>query len=281
MSAAPLTPEQLTAHAAALHTSLQAGLTKGRALLELSQVHARLFYATEPSNEGVPALHLASAVNAFIGIAANAWLPQVRRLYEELLVEEYLHGTNAVLEVPGDVTVQALAPAQDAFESSPLSGPAIARAIVLRTRTMNFLVVLNEVGGQHSLHIRRFWSTLSEVKSACFLDDIPRSGLTLEDALRISSELVERCADDLPGMTYPSRLSLPTILKGALIARSDHASAALRYGDGRDKGYVLSFRGEDLYPEAENMLSDTFQLSLDVAEHLAQALDELDEACED
>jgi hypothetical protein len=94
------------------------------------------------------------------------------------------------------------------------------------------------------VHIRQYWNNLQEALAdddnylGHPLSEFKNKPLSVTQAVAFTSSL-SQYSDDLPGVAYPQRPSLDTFTRGDMKVRYD-AGIGLRYGDGRDKGFILS-----------------------------------------
>lgn len=211
---------------------------------------------------------------AEVGAVVRAWLPRLVYLHARLLQSGYSVETGRVLALADGCSIQALA-------RVTRSGPLFARvgglvgvgssqerqalAMVLRTPHLRFLAVLNGQGADWSVHLRRFWDSMEQSLDSnswpAELANLQHADLALPDALRLSGILAERFADDIPGVEVPRRLGLDGITSKSLFAGDKAASAALRWGDDRDTGFLLSAQGNNAGFTAVDVLGGDAQFA--------------------
>lgn len=157
------------------------------------------------------------------------------------------------------------------------------KVFALRTQNVNYLVILVKNWRGWDVHIRQWWDVLSE-KSYVPYDLKPlMSGklLTFEEAQRISGRF-EDYADDIPGMSYPKRLSLKAFQDTDFRVHKDNSCAGLRYADARDTGYIITVKRSvfNIY-EADKVTWKSLSLVQYVWYDLLSAIDTLDREDED
>lgn len=284
------TREELSQLAAKLRQTLEAGLSAQWKLLERSYPLALMLLADKKDPADLRSHEFESLVDAYYGLAAEPWVAAYLQLHADLVARgfdaqdrSYEFGTDAYVWAAADRTL----PEKDlGLDYKALFGPDYehepgsrrARAIVLETQSRNFLVVLNENFGRWSLHLREFWADIRlEQAKGRYLGTLDaykeRKDLSLQDVIALSS-MAESFGDHLPGVHYPRRPHLSTFLEGSLMAGEDEAGIGLRYGDSRDRGYILSLCvGSDDRPEVKHALQAVYGDIAYVAYNLASAID--------
>lgn len=293
----PKTPEQLQACSAALGKLLAAQLNRDWDLLERPAILAGLFACHPDEVMSISSHDFESTLDAFIGMRAARMIEPYLKLHADLTDQGHT-SADTRLEFGTDAFVWAAAsrsaPAKDlginwaavlgspegekAFERTPDPCARQARAIVLQTQSRNFLVVLNyEYGRWHSLHVREFWPDIGPAMDAngylLNLDALrERRDLTVQDVVAWSTRACTY-SDVLPGVNYPERPNLASLLDGSLFAGEEEAGIGLRYGDFRDKGHVLSMRVDASgKAEAPKMVNTRMGSIAYVANNMAHAI---------
>jgi hypothetical protein len=113
----------------------------------------------------------------------------------------------------------------------------VRKAIAFRTQNVNYLVFLRHSYNGWELHLRRFYEELDE-------EELQELTENYEPTPAGIMYLAERCttyfSDDVPGHSYPHRLSLNSFVRTGFRAGDDQACSGLRYLDIRDTGYLAS-----------------------------------------
>lgn len=262
-----LDSERQDALAKSLRTALEAGLNKRWNMLERPQVLARMLLTSQSDCLESRCHDLESLLGAYYGHVAVQWIGPCVALHAKLQTAGITSRDNA-FEFASDACLWAVAdrivPLNDAdrqIEALCLSDeggaeyrspPKLAKAFVLETQNRKYAFVLNQQYFRWSLHIRRYWADLQEAMASghphLFAEHAARKDLSLLDVARLAAGIADEYGDDLPGVPYPHRPHLSTVLNGSLEAGSKDAGIALRYGDGRDKGYVLSVGNDTQRP---------------------------------
>lgn len=293
----PKTPEQLQACSAALGKLLASQLNRDWDLLERPAIVAGLFACHPDEAMSITSHDFASTLDAFIGMRAARMIAPYLKLHTDLTDQGYTSADNR-LEFGTDAYAWAAdsrsAPAKDlgidwaavfklpdsvkAFERAPDPCARQARAIVLQTQSSSFLVVLNyEYGRWQGLHVREFWPDLGPAMAADgYLLNLgalrERRDLTVQDVVAWSTRACVY-SDVLPGVDYPERPNLASLLDGSLFAGEEEAGIGLRYGDFRDKGHVLSMRVDSSgKAEAPKMVHTRMGSIAYVANNMAHAI---------
>lgn len=290
------THEELALLAKGMHAQLEAGLSKSWDALERHIPLALLLQQRDLSEKGLLTYDFTQLCDAYAGQRAVQWIQPYLDLHATLTAlghanaaGRYDFGCDAGVWVAADRTLPGTDDGIDIDEilgipqgmrAEPVVRNRHAKAIVLKTQSRSFLVVINENEfGRHSLHMREFWPDIREtlandgylgfeLKSAK-----GRNDLTVLDIVKLSSVAGEY-GDDLPDVSYPRRPHLSTFLAGNLMGGDKEAGIGLRYGDSRDKGYLLSVKdaGDDM-PEVSHSLR-AFLGDIDyVANNFASVID--------
>lgn len=292
------TQAELAATGQRISEVLEAGLTSEWNVLERAYPLAHLFAGKKRDKLDLRDHDFESLADAYCGVVMANWVEQYVQLHAELTRRGHT-SEDSMFEFANDAYLWACAD-REVVESDeeqkalralmPLLGkvePAKfeVKAFVLETQSRSFLVVLNKQYGTWRLHIRRFWQDIRQARQSpgCFpLQDVAeRKDLTLEDVIKLAHHAAEAYGDALPGVPYPTRPMLSTFLEGNLLAGDKHAGIGLRYGDFRDRGYVISFKNDEERPSVDAALRSDFHEVAYVAYNLASALDRLaeDESC--
>lgn len=219
-----------------------------------------------------------------VGEVVRAWLPRLVYLHARLLQSGFEYSTPRALELPNDCSIQALPRITRGGTllsrvSDRLRGGGgqerQALAMLTRTPSLRFLTVLNGCGAEWSVHIRRVWDSMETAQMTgdwpAELANLQHADLALPDALRLSGALSERFADDIAGVELPRRISLETAVSQALFVGDKDASAALRWGDERDRGFLLSAQGNTAGFTAVDVLGGDVAFAQYAFELLTQA----------
>lgn len=145
------------------------------------------------------------------------------------------------------------------------------RPFVLTTQSNKYLIVLTSKRDSQGLHIRQFWDRFPESETGYTrLGELRnRKDLTISDLLTHATVAVENYADDYPGVNFPHRLSLETIMAASMCPGSPKASAAFESGSGTDTGFVFS---ADPLKENETRALDLDWVDRAHVDNLAQRL---------
>ncbi len=227
-------------------------------------------------------------VSAYYGLVMLNWVEPYVALYDRLTAASYT-SPEKKFEFANDAYVWAcvqrevepekMTELEELFpELAGYEPPKhLVKVFVLETQSRNFVVVLNQCYGRWSVHIRQFWDDLAEARKSKYYfplaDYKDRRDLTLDDVVKLAREASDKYSDDLPGVSYPHRPMLATFLKGSLMAGEEEAGIGLRYGDHRDRGYIVSFKCDARRPEVDNALTCVFHDVSYVAYNLASAID--------
>lgn len=288
------TREELAKLAVQLRQKLESGLTKTWALLERPYPLALMFLADKNDKADLRSHEFESVVSAYYGVAAELWVPEYLKLHATLQAkglnsaeQSYEFGNDAYVWAAADRTspepslgLDLKALLGDDYEETPRMRQA--KAIVLETQSRSFLIVLNQSYDRWTVHMREFWPDIRiEVQRSRYLSGLEavkdRRDLTLMDVVLLSNA-ANRFGDDLPGVHYPHRPHLSTLLGGSLMAGAEDAGIGLRYGDFRDRGYIMSLKTcSEGRPTVEHGLHASYGDIAYVAFNLASAIDCLSE----
>jgi hypothetical protein len=196
-------------------------------------------------------------------------LPKYESLYDSL-VRRGATSADEEFDVGSDVYIYAL---HDDVQPKEKSRPGeYIKTLVLRTQRNQYVIVLRGNRPQKAceVHIREFWPDILAVldgdDSFPDTDDIvdaaDRTDMTIKD-LATFGHCLKHVSDDVEGNHSIERPSLRSFLSGSMIAGDKDAGPALRYGDGRDRGFILSartagFDGDSLV--VEDALSANFEI---------------------
>lgn len=131
------------------------------------------------------------------------------------------------------------------------------KVFALRTQNVNYLVLMVSRYRGWELHMREWWDVLPAAAERYLPYGLEKyikgETLTLDEAMRLSRRFGEY-ADDLPGVDFPERLRLQAFKATGFVVGKDSACAGLRYGDARDRGYIVTIKGSPFdIPEADKM----------------------------
>jgi hypothetical protein len=180
-------------------------------------------------------------VDEFVALTVRRALSYYQKLFD-VLVNAGAVSPETRVEAGADVYVHAFERREDRDNG------AISRIIVVNTQQENFLFVMSGRRTLRDLHIRQFWPDIQTVIDGTgdFDDDLAgatgRNDLSLIDLAKLGASLM-RFSDDVDGNYWPARPSLRYFTSGSLIPRLESAGEGLRFGDFRDRGYVLSAKG--------------------------------------
>jgi hypothetical protein len=295
------TPAQLQALADTLRAQLEAGLSQEWDLLERPYALAGLFGRLPQPSLEVQCFDFEETIDAFIGMRTAELIAPYLQLHAELVARghtsaqaRYEFRNDGYLWAAADrvapkkdlgINFRALLGIEEDESEADKQAAACARqmkAIVLETQSSSYLLLLNyEFGRWSQLHVRQFWPSLeadlASGRGLLNLDAVrDRTDLTVMDLVALSSRA---CAysDALPGVAYPERPSLATLLDGSLLPGEEDAGIALRYGDFRDRGYVLSVtRDRDGEGQVKKMVHSRISTVTYVASNMAIAIEGLE-----
>lgn len=158
------------------------------------------------------------------------------------------------------------------------------KVFALRSQNVNYLVILVKGWQGWDVHLRQWWDVLAEKSYVPYdLEPLMKGTklLTFEEAQRISGRF-EEYADDIPGMSYPKRLSLKAFKDTDFRVHDDKSCAGLRYADARDTGYVISVKPSVFgFYEADKVTWKSLSHVQYVWYDLLSAIDTLDREDED
>lgn len=117
------------------------------------------------------------------------------------------------------------------------------KAMAFRTQNVNYLVFMRRSFGRWSVHLRQWFEELTEDR----LREILKRQRNCEkgnpwtpaEALALANALADY-SDDIPGTSYPRRLSLKSFSGNNWDCGNAQACSGLRYLDLRDTGYLGS-----------------------------------------
>ena len=272
-----------------LRALLDSMVSKQWAILERPVALAHLFAEPKSDVMELRSVELESTVNAFVGMAVAAMIPNLKALYD-LLVSQGRESRDTAYEFGCDCEVYAVPQRRteeppdpvilnilSEFGRAEVVPPTIlvAYALVLYTQSRSYILVFNEVFDRTEVHLRRFWTSTAELETEQYGlgQYAKRTDLTIRDVVALCSQ-AEDYADDLPGVGCPRRPSLDSFLRGTLLAGDEGSGIGLRYADGRDKGYLFSTAsGSRDNTVAEDMLAFGYGEAGPVLYRLASALD--------
>ncbi|KWT98254.1 hypothetical protein WDL1P1_00285 (plasmid) [Variovorax sp. WDL1] len=246
---------ELKTLAASLRVAMEAGCCEQFSLLERPVVLAELFELKRRDKAALRNLELESTMANYVGLAVQGVLAGYVALYDKLVAEG--HDASNSFEFGNDAYCYFIPHREVEAEEVPAGAkgllgliggeklpPHVVKAFVVETQSTNWVVVLEERFGRHTLHIRQFWDDPALLDSPDYhgtFDQYTGSNLSIKDVVRLAAEAADRFSDDMPGVNYPKRPCLNTFLRGSLVPGHKDAGIGLRYADGRDKGYVLSY----------------------------------------
>ena len=279
-----------------LRVQLEAGLSPEWNLLERPYALAAMMTGAKDEPMELRSHTFESMVDAFVGLRLGPLVEHYVKLHDDLV--EHAHVDSASkFEFGNDAYVWALAerfaPEKDRgfnfkaifgedYEPEPPDPQACrAKAIVLQTQSCNFLVVLNYAYGRWTrLDVREFWpdvrEALAEDGYLLNLNDLrDRKDLTVLDVVKYSTRAATY-SDDFGAEGNYSRVerpSLATLVNGSLMAGEDDAGIALRYGDFRDSGFVVSVKlDRDRGPETDGMVHNRISAVGYVVSNMSSAM---------
>lgn len=292
------TQAELAATGQRIREVLEAGLSSEWGLLERAYPLAHLFAAKKSDKMDIRDHDFESVADAYYGVVMSHWVEQYVQLHATLTARGHTSEAQ-MFEFANDAYVWACADrevVEDDEEAKRLRAliPGLAdtepskfvvKAFVLETQSRSFLVVLNERYGCWRLHVRRFWRDIRQTRQSkgyFLLQELAeRKDLTLEDVIKLAHRAADVYGDALPGVSYPERPLLSTFLEGTLLAGDKGAGIGLRYGDFRDRGYVVSFDNNEERPAVDKALMSDFYEVASVAYNIASAIDVLREDAQD
>jgi hypothetical protein len=258
---------QLMALASSLTTQLDEQLAGDLAGEARMQVLANL--VGNSTTTPVGGIALTGFLETYYGAQLSPWVAKLVTLHKAL-VKAKLTSARQAFDLGRDCSLYALrtrkvAPAVQKnddigrlFASIRASAgladtappPREIRMLVLTSQQTQFIFVLHREFGSWTLHIRQLWLELDAKDDAEVdfrrepLDELLAKGMPSPADLVRAVKYAERFSDQLPGEAYPSRPGLGSYLAKDAVAIACDAKAplGLRYGDSRDKGYVLSIR---------------------------------------
>lgn len=111
------------------------------------------------------------------------------------------------------------------------------KALAFKTQNVNYLVFLRNKYYGWELHLRQFYDELDAEELQDLLGDYEP---TLAGVMFIAERCTTYFSDDVPGRSYPQRLSLTSFINSGFTADEAGACSGLRYLDIRDTGYLAS-----------------------------------------
>lgn len=196
-------------------------------------------------------------------------LPKYESLYDSL-VRRGATSADEEFDVGSDVYIYALHGAEQPKEK-PRAGE-YTKTLVLRTQRNQYVVVLrgNVLQKACEVHIREFWPDILAVldgddsfpNTDDIVDAADRTDMTIKD-LATFGHCLKHVSDDVEDNHSIERPSLRSFLSGSMIPGDRDAGPALRYGDGRDRGFVLSARNTGFDRDSlqvEDALSANFEI---------------------
>jgi hypothetical protein len=285
-----------------LRTQVEASMTPKRDCLERPYILASMLRTPADQNE-VLTYDLERLVDACVAMGVGPLVERYVKLHDDLTAHGHVD-RDTKFEFGNDAYVWAVperfAPKKDLginfkhifgddYEpDEPDPKARRAKAIVLQTQSCNFLLVMNYDYGRWSrMDVREFWPDIREQLAnkdyLLNLNDIKdRTDLTVLDLVRYSTRAATYSDDfeDPYQYTRVERPSLATLLKGTLMAGEEDSGKALRYGDFRDAGFVVSVTldREDEGAEAEKMIHTRLSHLNYVGYNMASAIYVLSEA---
>lgn len=239
-------------------------------VLQKPQVLASLFNHEDWTDSGFELRNITfeSTFGAVIGQRMHAALPKLLEMHAKL-VSDGVISDETKYDLGRDSYIYSVADKEVPAKPSGIDFKAIfgqdyvetpkkvkIKAMVLETQSTQYIVVMNYQLGRWEVHIREYFKDLRDAMAEAYLlnlDNIKAAdNLTIFDVVRLA-RVAAVYADDFQGNPYPSRLSLASYLNGSLIGNDEDAGLGLRYADGRDEGYVVSYEDSDR-PEAKDVL---------------------------
>jgi hypothetical protein len=258
---------EMTELALALNRLLEAGLDTKWPDLERPTPVALLYWLANKDKMDVRSHDFECLCDAYVGLAVEQWVQPYLSLHAALTQQgatSQATGHNFAIDTYVWAAADRTLPEEplgidglDDLDDDPLSERR-AKAMVLQTQSCNFLVLLNERFGRWTLHFRKFWPDVRDALAqgnvgGSLSTVVDRKDLTVLDVVKLSSAAAE-FGDDLPGVHYPRRPHLATLLNGSLLVGDQDAGIGLRYGDMRDMGYVMSMHANGDLVEAKDMM---------------------------
>ena len=269
-------------------TTLKAGLSKEWGVLEEPYPIA-LYYHSRRYDGTLRTRGLEELLGAYYGLCLQEWVQKCLDLHKDLTVRGFISEENPLF-FHCDCAIYALADREVVPEPLPDIGgitndPAtrfLVRSLVLRTQSRRFIVVFNQIYTGWHIHIREFWETPCVTDPddlPWWAEDLAEEPLSLKSIAKYSGEACETYGDAFEGgAEFPQRPLLTTYLAGSMIAGREDASIGLRYGDGRDPGYIASL---DWASDMRVSVKDAFAVPYGMPNYVLLTLDsaklELDE----
>lgn len=261
-----------------LRNQVEASMTPKRDCLERPYILASML-RTRADQAEVLTYDFERMVDAFIGLSMGPLVEPYVKLHDDLTAYGHVDGKTK-FEFGNDAYVWAIPErfalakdlginfkdifGDDYEPEAPDPKARRAKAIVLQTQSCNFLLVMNYAYGRWArLDVREFWPDIrEELVDDGYLLNLntlkDRKDLTVLDLVRYSTAAASYSDDfqDAYEYTRVERPSLATLLNGSLMTGEDDSGKALRYGDFRDAGFVVSVKldREDEGAEAEKMI---------------------------
>ena len=137
------------------------------------------------------------------------------------------------------------------------------KAFVGITQNQNYLVLLarNSEHADWTIHLRRWWEPLRSHAGRWISQSFARGRrttqpVTYRDIVKHAAEAERKFSDHLPGVTYIERPDLALYKKTQFQLNPQSPCPGLRYGDGRDAGYLISVKYSPFgFPEADHAIS--------------------------
>lgn len=252
MQASMKTLQELSRVADNIEATLKAGLSAEFAVQE-DRFPIALHYYSRRYDSTLSAPGMTEMIGAYYALCLREWVDRCLRLHESLTEQGFVSEANpfnysndCMIFAPAEQTTGPKSPVQKMSEYS-----RIARAVVLKTRPprfmvpSRFIVVLNNTKHSWDLHIREFWEDPCETEFQelpGWAKNLSQQGpLTLKAIAKYAGIVSQAYGDSFAeGAEESERPVLSTYLNGSMFTGRPGASVGLRYGDGRDPGYVAS-----------------------------------------
>lgn len=281
------TPAELKATGQNLHGLMHAASSVPYGLDSYPEILAAMASCSQDRNLtslGTALSHLNDAIGVVVTTFMNHRVSNLLAMHESLKnnghdLSNWLRvGSNgryicALRDEPGlpekehELTTDADALAEqlvsELHEEANASYPQMAvKAMAYKNQNSKYIIILNQLYGRWSVHIRQYWDTLPLMTDkhaylGTHLNAFRNSGsLTIPEAVALQTELAN-FANDVNPVCQVTQPSLESYLRGNLKAKTKASSIGLLYADGRDPGYILSTKcfNPDEHPEPVPNLS--------------------------
>lgn len=177
------------------------------------------------------------AMGARIGAMVEAQIPDYERVHSELK-RRGITRDNAI-DLGGNCGY-----AYPIFDSQD------RRAFCIETQNMNLLILLQSRYDGTDVHIRRWWDSLPEkrLKGHLVSHEKKFQAEKNKDYAHVVAlaDAAAEYSDNLPGKDYVHRPDLSMFIETEFKVKCEGACPGLRYGDSRDRGYILTTKKDYL-----------------------------------